>query len=75
MGLDDHAPEKIEERQEDEQPGGDVEGIYTDHAFLDRLEMNLHWLAPYEAGIDLRRYLPLLPDPADTGGITAHLGQ
>lgn len=39
-------------------PGGKVETLFTDAAFLDRLEANLHWKEPYNAGIDLRSYLP-----------------
>lgn len=45
-----------------------LETLYTDPRFLSDLEANLHWKAPYDAGVSLRSYVPA---DGSVNGITA----
>lgn len=43
-----------------------LETLYTDARFMDDLANNIHWRAPYSAGVDLARYAPELVPVAST---------
>jgi 5-methylthioadenosine/S-adenosylhomocysteine deaminase len=51
-----------------------LESLYTDAAWVDALGTNLHWAAPYSAGVDLHAYLPHGTTPPPSGPTTGITG-